>query len=94
MDNILFIGFADNKIPEFKEVKSKDWVLFGEDNKFPDHLLYLYNKSSNHNAIINGKVIYIIGKGYETGTGKVNSNGETFNEVLKKLCIDIELFGG
>ena len=94
MDNILFIGFADNKIPEFKEVKSKDWVLFGEDNKFPEHLLYLYNKSSNHNAIINGKVIYIIGKGYETGTGKVNSNGETFNEVLKKLCIDIELFGG
>lgn len=94
MDNILFIGFADNKIPEFKEVKSKDWVLFGEDNKFPEHLIYLYNKSSNHNAIINGKVIYIIGKGYETGTGKVNSNGETFNEVLKKLCIDIELFGG
>lgn len=94
MDNILFIGFADNKIPEFKEVKSKDWVLFGEDNKFPEHLIYLYNKSSNHNAIINGKVIYIIGKGYETGKGKVNSNGETFNEVLKKLCIDIELFGG
>ena len=37
-DNIVFLGFADNKMPEFKEVKSKDWILNGEDNKFPQHL--------------------------------------------------------
>lgn len=93
-DNIIFLGFADNRVPEFKEVNSKDWILFGEDNRFPDHLLYLYNKSSNHNAIVNGKVTYIYGKGIEEGNFVVNSNGETFNKVLRKFTHDIELFGG
>ena len=93
-NNILFLGFADNKIPEFKEVKSKDWIMFGEDNKFPEQLLYLYNKSSNHNAIVNGKCIYVFGKGFPSGDKIVNQNGETFNDVIKKSCSDIELFGG
>ncbi len=90
----MFLGFADNKVPEYKEVNSKDWILFGSDNKFPEHLLYLYNKSSNHNAIVNGKVVYIFGKGYENGGNKVNSAGESFNKVIKKFVQDIELFGG
>lgn len=91
--SIIFIGFADNKIPEFKESKSKDWILFGSDNKFPEQLLYLFNKSSNHNAIINGKVTYIMGKGFESNV-VVNRYGETVNKVYKKFCTDIELFGG
>lgn len=92
-DNIIFLGFADNKTPEFKEVQSKDWVLFGENNLFPDHLLYLYNKSSNHNAIINGKAIYIFGNGFENGNVKCNDT-ETINDILKKCIIDVEMFGG
>lgn len=92
--NIVFLGFADNKIPEFKEVKSKDWIMFGEKNDFPEHLLYLYNKSSNHNAIINGKTTYIFGKGFENGNFPVNPAGETFNKVVKKFITDVELFGG
>lgn len=94
--NIIFLGFADNKVPEFKEVKSKDWILFGEDNLFPESLLYLFNKSSNHNAIINGKVSYIIGQGLpiDNRLRNVNRNGESFNKVLRKFASDIELFGG
>lgn len=93
-NNIIFLGFSDNRIPEFKEVNSKDWILFGEDNKFPDHLLYLYNKSSNHNAIVDGKVIYVFGGGFESGKIKVNPMGETLNKVFEKFVKDIELFGG
>ena len=92
-DNIIFLGFADNKIPEFREVNSKEWVLFGEKNDFPSKLLYLYNKSSNHNAIVNGKVVYILGKGFKDGGFYVNQS-ETFNKVFKKFVHDIELFGG
>lgn len=98
------IGFADNKRPEFKEVRNKDWILFGEDNKFPDHLLYLYDKSSVHGAIINNKVKYIIGNGINiTGSPatpdkisltKVNRYGESMNKVLEKSCKDVEMFGG
>jgi len=92
-NEVMFIGFADNRIPEFKEVRSKDWILFGEDNLFPDHILYLFNKSSNHSAIINGKVKYIIGKGIQENP-VVNPEGETLNKILKKACFDIELDGG
>ena len=91
--NIIFLGFADNRIPEFKEVKSKDWIYFGEDNCFPEHLLYLFNKSSNHNAIINGKVTYILGKGFTTNN-PINLAGEKRNKVFKKAVTDGELNGG
>lgn len=90
---ISFLGFADNKVPEMRDVNSKDWTFFGDDNYFPEHLLYLFNKSSNHNAIINGKVTYIIGKGIADNK-IINDDSETVNKVLEKMCIDIELFGG
>lgn len=95
--NIIYIGFADNKVPEFKEVKSKDWVLFGEDNLFPLHLLYLYNKSSNNGAIIGGKVKYIFGKGLPIANTKltdVNRRHESINKILKKSITDVEIHGG
>lgn len=95
--NIIYLGFADNKVPEFKEVKNKDWILFGEDNKFPKHLLYLYNKSSNHGAIIGGKVKYIYGKGFPiTGTKlvDVNRRHESLNKVIRKCITDVEIFAG
>jgi hypothetical protein len=104
MPQLIKIGFADNKRPEFKEVKNKDYILFGEDNKFPDHILYLYDKSSVHGAIINNKVKYIIGNGINippTGPdpniislAKINRYGESINKVLEKSCKDTELFGG
>lgn len=92
-DNIIFLNFADNRVPEFKEVKSKDWILFGENNLFPKHLLYLYNKSSNHNAIVDGKVFYILGKGFPQNP-VVNKDGETLNKISRKFLLDCELFGG
>ena len=56
-----------HKVPEFKEEKSKDWVIYGTDsewrNRYPDYLLHIYNRSAKHNAIINGKVDYITGNG-------------------------------
>lgn len=100
----IFLGFADNKRPEFKEVRNKDYILFGEDNKFPDHILYLFDKSSVHAAIINNKVKYIIGNGIDTTQSpavpnkisltKINRYGESINKVLEKSSKDIELFGG
>lgn len=94
---VMYLGFADNKVPEFKEVRNKEYIYYGEDNKFLDHILYLYNKSSNHSAIVNSKVKYIFGKGLPIANTKltnVNRNQESFNVVLRKCITDIELFGG
>jgi DNA-binding Lrp family transcriptional regulator len=89
---ISFIKFADVKVPVMKELPNKGWVLFGEDNKFPNLLLNMFNKSSKHNGIILGKVNYIVGKGFDQ---PMDANPyESCNEVLKKVCLDVEVFGG
>jgi len=101
--NIVFLKFADSNIPEFKEMKGKQWVLFGEDNLYPDYLVKLYNKSPKHNAIINGKITYILGGGFYStvvsdevtkAIERFNSAGESLNDIAKKCAIDCELFGG
>src|SRR3972149_6410089 len=94
-DNFIFIKLSSHKIPEFKEVKSKDWIYFGENNNYPDYLLTLYNRSAKHNAIINQKSSYIFGTGFgESGKTIVNTEDETLDDITKKIIIDLELFGG
>jgi DNA-binding Lrp family transcriptional regulator len=90
--SVSFIKFADVKVPVMKELPNKGWVLFGEDNKFPNMLLNMFNKSSKHNGIVLGKVNYITGKGFDE---VLQANPyENCNEILKKACLDIEVFGG
>lgn len=99
MDNsyhIVRLSFADTKIPECKEVRGEDYVRFGDDNKFPETLLTLHNKSSKHRAIINGKCTYIFGeglKGADAFTVKANDK-ESWNDLLRKVIRDMEVFGG
>lgn len=100
---LIVLEFTDSKIPEFKEVKSKPYTYFGEDNLYPDYLVKLFNKSAKHNAIINGKVNYIFGDGFYAKTNdpeadrfmfKMNSANESLNDIAKKCAIDSEMFGG
>jgi hypothetical protein len=101
-NNTIVIKFADSKVPVFKELPGKDVIYYGEDNAYPQYLIYLYNKSSKHNAIINGKSNYIFGKGLKIENdpwgqyilSKCNSFGESLNEISLKSIIDIEIFGG
>ena len=55
--------FESAEVPLFLEKKSKNLVYFGIDNLYPFELIDLYNDSSTHNAIINGKVGYTVGNG-------------------------------
>ena len=91
-NRVSFIKFADVQVPIMKEVPNKGWVMFGEDNKFPNMLLNMFNKSSKHNGIVLGKVNYIVGKGFDNVT-QANAY-ENSNELLKKVSTDIEVFGG
>jgi predicted transcriptional regulator len=100
---IIVLKFEDSKIPEFKEVRGKEWVYYGDDNLYPEYLTKLFNKSAKHNAIINGKVTYIVGEGLYTKVDdaeaekmmfKANSAGESLNDIMKKCALDVEIFGG
>ena len=55
--------FASAEVPLFLEKKNKNLVYFGVDNMYPFELIDLYNDSSTHNAIVNGKVGYTVGNG-------------------------------
>jgi hypothetical protein len=99
--SIMVVGFSDVEIPEFKEVRNKEYVLYGRDNLYPQYLTYLYNKSAKHGAIINGKSKYIFGGGFVGATADeitklpaINRDGETWNDVGKKSVLDAELYGG
>lgn len=102
--DIIRLNFHDNKVPEFKEVTNKDYILCGEKNDYPEFLLYLYNKSGKHRAIVNGKTKYIFGGGLDGAGGfattdndkavTINNDGETMHDVLKKSIKDVEIYGG
>lgn len=102
MSNLISINFSEYSQPKFIEKKNQDWVSYGEDNKYPAHLLSLLNASAKHNAIINGKANYISGGGivFDNEANQslvdkpINRAGETINDILDKITLDIETFGG
>jgi hypothetical protein len=64
--------------------------------------LELYNKSAKHNAIIKGKVNYIIGNGWTVPESDPIANDfikqpnpyESLDDLTRKVSTDIEVFGG
>lgn len=96
----LFIKFENHKVPEFKEERGKDWILFGKDNLYPDYLIDLYLRSAKHNAIINAKTNYIYGGGLtiddKTATVEqqaiANKFAEMFKSFSREMITDFELF--
>ena len=94
--------FAKAEIPEFPNqyFSQNRYITFGSNNRYPDYLIDLYNGAAKHAAIINGKCTYIVGSGFVTTNpstqqflDKANEK-ETWNQLIKKLCKDIEIFGG
>jgi len=102
MNNIISIGFSEYSNPKFAEKKNQDWITYGDDNKYPYHLLNLLNTSAKHNAIVNGKANFIVGSGLQwedeqyqyLAEKDINRAGESINDILAKIALDLEVFGG
>jgi hypothetical protein len=92
--------FASAEIPKFLEKKNQNIVYFGVDNIYPFELIDLYNDSSTHNAIINGKVGYTVGNGLYSEDLEVKkwlsfaNIDEDWTSLLKRISLDYELFNG
>jgi hypothetical protein len=92
--------FASAEVPLFLEKKNKNLVYFGVDNMYPFELIDLYNDSSTHNAIINGKVGYTVGNGLHSDDLSVKkwlsqaNIDEDWTSLMKRLSLDYELFNG
>lgn len=97
-------NFADSVIPIFKKPITNGIVKYGSKDDYGDYLINLFNKSSKHSAIINGKVVYIFGNGFmpvdATNTAALsflasaNDFGDDWNKVAKNAILDTEIFGG
>ena len=106
----IFMGGKNHKPPMFKEVKDGQIYLYGENasNLVPDYLIDLYTRSPKHRAIIEGKVRFTCGGGWNVNsyseridlnakaTYAINNANEeeTWNDLTEKLDTDFEIFGG
>jgi hypothetical protein len=92
--------FESAEVPLFIEQLNKGIVFFGINNLYPYELIDLYNDSSTHNAIINGKVGYTVGNGMITEDAVSQKWLDTANldedwtNILKRISLDYELFNG
>lgn len=107
MDNnkIIQMAFAaTNKeweeiIPQLTEVEStKDYVLYGKDNQYPEYLYSLYNDVSTLKTIIEGTADYVIGNSVECNIKgfdkQVNTKGDTMRELVRLCARDWLIYGG
>ena len=81
----------------FEDDKGKI-VYYGEQNDFPHYVTELYNKSSINATAINAITDGIVGGGLTTEDESVleraNRDGESWNDIFKKVALDRALFGG
>jgi DNA-binding Lrp family transcriptional regulator len=102
MNDLVILNFQEARQPEYREKRGKGYIEFGEKNDYPNYLLSLYNKSAKHNAIVKGKVNYIIGNGWKSDEVDPIADQfiaqpnqfESLNDLTRKVSIDIEIFGG
>lgn len=82
---------------DWNEKNEQEFVRFGDDNLFPNHIITLYNRSSIHAAAVNAIVQGIVGNGLTANEHsyleRANSKGETWNDIFAKAAYDYKLHG-
>ena len=97
----------EHKVPVMLENKAGKYITYGAFNEYPYYLLDNYRRSSKHNAIVNGKVNYIVGGGWKPGDKMTVeqqaryakffdglSEHDDLNDITEKLVLDLEIFNG
>lgn len=68
-------------------------IQWGNDNRYPDYLLSLYQDVGTLHSIIQGCVDYTLGNKIDVAE-YTNSEGDTYEEVIRKITQDWFVFGG
>tara|TARA_R110000803_G_scaffold56193_8_gene113405 strand:+ start:4211 stop:5398 length:1188 start_codon:yes stop_codon:yes gene_type:complete len=91
------LNFHVSKNWNWKEdKKDQKFVKYGDNNKFPQELIELYNRSSIHGACINAIVEGVIGKGLTANEDHYIERAnpkESWNDIFEKVSLDQKLFG-
>ncbi len=99
MNNLHILNLAAYNRPEISENKNKDWVNYGTNNNYYQYIIDRYNGSATNNAIINGVVNMIYGKGLDaTNSSKkpdeyAQMRSIFSNDCVRKTVLDLKLLG-
>jgi len=99
MSDLRVINLSTYTSPEIKEVRNKEYILYGEDNMYFQYLIDRYNGSPTNSAVINGISEMIFGKGLDATDSNRKPNEYAQMKVLftddcvRKLCYDLKLMG-
>lgn len=81
-----------------KKIQGKDFVIWGDNNKYPNYLNGLYKNVPTLQSAINTLTDYIVGNGISTTNSyfsvKVNNKGETLEDVVTRCVFDYVVYGG
>jgi hypothetical protein len=92
---IITTKFQALELPLIRDIKSKEWILFGEYNLFPQKMIQLYQESAIHHTAVDVITQNIYGKGIDIiGDTIQNLNQESLNEIYEKISLDYTLFTG
>jgi hypothetical protein len=96
------------ELPEIKEDKNREWVLYGKKNLYPRELLKLTETSALHSAIVSSKATMMAGKSilindmpqqdyYKTvginDAARLKAQLRQFENIRHKLAVDYQHFG-
>ena len=88
MSNIRIVNLASNTTPAVIEDNRKEWVAFGEDNNYFQHLIDRYNGSATNNAIINGMTELIYGRGlHATDASRKPDEYAMMKSLFSRICM-------
>ena len=99
MDNVHLIQLSSYERPTITEEKNQDWVGIGDNNDYYKSLIDAYMDSTTNNAVINGIVNQIYGKGLDATDS--NRKPEQYAEMkkilkpkeLRRVVQDLKLLG-
>jgi len=82
------VNLSSYTTPNISEVQGKDWVQYGDDNNYFQYLIDRYNGSPTNNALINGVVDFIYGKGLDaTDSARKPSEYAAMRGLFTKDCV-------
>lgn len=103
--NFSVVGMPQADVPLFEEKQGKEWVAYGQQDKYGEYLLNLYLNSSIHSAIVNGIADMIYGHGLQADDRELNDGSkeqwlriqklleQSDPDILKRLATDLKLYG-
>ena len=96
---ISVVQLSNYTSPKVVEVRSQEWVAYGEDNNYFGYLQDRINGSPTNNAIVNGISQMIFGKGLDATDAKEKplefaKMKQLFSDdMVERLCYDLKAMG-